>query len=305
MSPIDELTRKYPRLLRRGYLARSWLNPGWAPIVDRFLADIDELLDDEQARRLIIGKIGEKFGVLYMHADFYERDTDGRLDRLDADSTTARRIQHLLEDARAQSAHTCERCSAASSLQSLAGWATTLCASCRAEQHAELEREVQANAVAALALKHPRLFRLKTPALAGVFPGWRHVVERLFTDIDALLDDERAARFHVGQIGEKLGSLHVQAALRPPGPPDDDEEGPGLSEADAGLNRVIFKLIGQADLQSRSMCLHCGATSSLRDVNGYRTTICDDCLAKDGACETSDDFEDRQRKHLGGVEPPQ
>lgn len=77
---ISELARKYPRVLRRKYLFRTHLDFGWTLIVDRLLADLDELLDDEQARRLIISKIGEKFGALHVHADFYDRDEEGRLD---------------------------------------------------------------------------------------------------------------------------------------------------------------------------------------------------------------------------------
>ena len=136
---IPELALKYPRLFKRGDLSRSWLNPGWAPVVDRLLADLDQLLDDEQANRLVIRKIGEKFGVLHVHADFYERDEAGRLDQLDTDSATARVITKVLEEASAKSAQICERCGAASSLQRLPGWVTTLCTSCQAKRQGELK----------------------------------------------------------------------------------------------------------------------------------------------------------------------
>ncbi len=139
-ATISELARKYPRLLRRQYLFRTQLDHGWAPIVGDLLAKLDAMLDDEQARRLIISKIGEKFGMLYVHADFYERDETGRLDQLDADSSTVKRIKTMLEEASEKSIQICEHCGAESSLQRLAGWVTTLCTSCQAKRQWEPPR---------------------------------------------------------------------------------------------------------------------------------------------------------------------
>ena len=63
MDCIEELIRKYPRLLHRSRPTRSQLNPGWLTIADRLFQGIDQLLEDEPARGLLVGKIREKCGV--------------------------------------------------------------------------------------------------------------------------------------------------------------------------------------------------------------------------------------------------
>lgn len=64
--------------------------------------------------------------------------------------------------------------------------------------------------------QHPRLFRGEVPYVASwLAPGWAPLVEKLFDDIEGLLDDERAARFCVHQIKEKFGALRVYACIEP------------------------------------------------------------------------------------------
>lgn len=243
------------------------------------------MLDDEQARGLVVGKIREKFGVLRVQADLYTRDADGRL-QLDHPSDTHSRLQQeingLVDAASAQSALVCDRCGAPSSVRRIEGWVTTRCDSCLAERQAELERAAQREGISRLMLKHPRLFRSMPPAIvSSILPGWTVLVEDLFNEIDALLDNEQASRFEVGQIKEKFGTLRVHAAVRSPGQVDDDEEEhPELSDADASVNRAIFKLIEDAERRSASACSQCGCASNLRAVNDYMMTVCDACAAK-------------------------
>ena len=123
--------------------------------------------------------------------------------------------------------------------------------------------------------RHPRLFRGEFPAIASWVPeGWARLVEELFRKLEALLDDEQAARLEIRQIKEKFGSLRVYAQLHP---------GPGateLSEGDAPLHQHVIRLVHEAETCTLHVCDSCGAPSEIRSFAGWMTTRCDRCLAQ-------------------------
>ena len=123
--------------------------------------------------------------------------------------------------------------------------------------------------------RHPRLFRGEFPAIASWVPeGWAPLVEELFRKLEAMLDDEQAARFEIRQIKEKFGSLRVYAQLHP---------GPGateLSEGDAPLHQHVIRLVHEAEKCTLHVCDSCGAPSEIRSFAGWMTTRCDRCLAQ-------------------------
>lgn len=123
--------------------------------------------------------------------------------------------------------------------------------------------------------RHPRLFRGEFPAIASWVPeGWARLVEELFRKLEALLDDEQAARLEIRQIKEKFGSLRVYAQLHP---------GPGateLSEGDAPLHQHVIRLVHEAEKCTLHVCDSCGAPSEIRSFAGWMTTRCDRCLAQ-------------------------
>jgi hypothetical protein len=62
----------------------------------------------------------------------------------------------------------------------------------------------------ALIERFPRLFRGEQPLVWSDLPqGWAELTDRLFADIDRMLDDEAAQAFTVLQIKEKFGGLRV------------------------------------------------------------------------------------------------
>ena len=65
MKPLMD---KYPRLFQgEPSLLDLGLPLGWFAIMDEALAQIDALLDDEQASKFSVDQVKEKFGVLRVH----------------------------------------------------------------------------------------------------------------------------------------------------------------------------------------------------------------------------------------------
>ncbi len=280
---LAQIANRYPRLLRTTVPIRSSLQRGWVPIVDELLSSIDKLLDDDRAGRFYIFKIGEKFGRLRVDADLFHTSEDGRLQVLEplaeADAAIQKEILRLIEIASQRSATICEGCGLASSIRNVCGHVSTLCDSCRAKRLAEMEKVAQSDAIAKLALHHPRLFRGRVPIVESwLLPGWTHIVEALFDAIDKRLDDDQASRFEVHQVKEKFGGLRVYVELRATAGQDDDDDGeppPPLSQADEAVRRKIYELIGQAAQDAASICGICGKPSP--------KTPCDACRAQSQA----------------------
>jgi hypothetical protein len=124
-----------------------------------------------------------------------------------------------------------------------------------------------------LVAAYPRLFRRKPPRVWSDLPsGWLSIVDQMFRDIDAKLDDAEARQFKVEQIKEKFGCLRVYWKFRQRGywHPREDPPLPGLHPAYERLFLIIDDAIRRAD----QTCLRCGAPGSLLIVNGWYATLC-------------------------------
>jgi hypothetical protein len=129
--------------------------------------------------------------------------------------------------------------------------------------------------------RYPRLFRTTTtvPARSNLQRGWVPIVDELLSSIDKLLDDDRAGRFYIFKIGEKFGHLRVDADLF------QSKDGclqilEPLTAADAAIQTEIRRLIEVASQRSAMICEGCGVASSIRNVCGHVSTLCDTCRAR-------------------------
>ncbi|PQM53722.1 hypothetical protein C5U48_02615 [Mycolicibacter virginiensis] len=96
---------------------------GWQPIINRLVADLQEL---DPAIRIV--RVREKFGGLRVSAE-WPAGTD--LDRL----------RSLVDAARDESSRTCERCGIAGEQRRVGGyWIMTLCSSCNAYAEVAADR---------------------------------------------------------------------------------------------------------------------------------------------------------------------
>ena len=133
----------------------------------------------------------------------------------------------------------------------------------------------------------PRLFHDKPPEVASSVPrGWVPLVTRLLQDIDAMLDDEQAKRFHVLQVKEKFASLSVYWKLAGQTTTVIDVTSP------VGVERVRIKPRNTSELfeqvsarvrvaegDSRSICQRCGAEGTKAGGRGWLVTLCAPCRA--------------------------
>ena len=69
-----------------------------------------------------------------------------------------------------------------------------------------------AERIARIVAKYPRLFSSgRRPHRYNLPHGWAPIVDELVGSIDALLHDDRTARFFIFRIGEKAGRLRVDS----------------------------------------------------------------------------------------------
>ena len=149
MKPLMD---KYPRLFQgEPSLLGLGLPLGWFAIMDEALAQIDALLDDEQASKFSVDQVKEKFGVLRVHLGLqpvligreengwpiYEDDQPS--DELVSVMQAARKFTNAASQ---KSAYTCAACSAPGRLRSPATgdavWMLTLCDACNRIPRREL-----------------------------------------------------------------------------------------------------------------------------------------------------------------------
>ena len=139
----------------------------------------------------------------------------------------------------------------------------------------------------------PRLFKGQAPK-AGIWlpDGWVALVRKLLIDLEAMLDDEQASRFRIGQIKSKFGRLRCYWSL---------EEGarrhvlrphPGNSPASpsmrlrsqpvhpSALFQAIQARVDRAETDSGSTCEQCGAIDASTNDTGYLMTLCAACRAR-------------------------
>ncbi len=110
---VLSLIDKHPRLFSADSIFWSHVSDGWVGIFDRLLGDIDKLLTDEEAQKLEIKQIKEKFGLLRFYSS-YPDDGDTEVEDEACEPTRADVIRAtiliLVRAAEAESKVTCETC---------------------------------------------------------------------------------------------------------------------------------------------------------------------------------------------------
>ena len=110
----------------------------------------------------------------------------------------------------------------------------------------------------ALPERYPAWFALGT---LTVLPGWAALVDRLFDDLAATLDDDARARFQVAAVREREGRLSVETYTAVPA-------------ADA--------VIASAAEAAMRICQSCGAPGKHRRFAGWSATLCVACRKRLG-----------------------
>jgi hypothetical protein len=140
----------------------------------------------------------------------------------------------------------------------------------------------------ALAERFPRLFRGQQPRVGSDLPqGWTDIANRLFADLDAMMDNVEAKKFAVIQIKEKFAGLRVYwelgkektmvidtissgSAQRLDKPP---EKRPAL------FNRIKAR-VAQASQEAAQTCQRCGNGGASAGGSGWIVTLCQTCRAQ-------------------------
>ena len=140
--------------------------------------------------------------------------------------------------------------------------------------------------ISALVKKFPRLFHNKSPQVMSDLPcGWVDLVDRLFVDLDAMLDDRQAKRFKIIQIKEKFAGLRVywqlgsektvvldfissQSVQRLDTRP---------AEPTNAFDQITTR-VRQAGAEAAWTCQHCGRPGDrAQQAPGWMITLCDAC----------------------------
>ena len=137
----------------------------------------------------------------------------------------------------------------------------------------------------ALVARFPRLFKGRHPRVWSDLPqGWTGLANRLFADLDAMLDDDAAVRFEVIQIKEKFAALRVYWQLGKEQTLVMDLHGPGsVQRVDTGpaaptaLFDRIRARVKQADEQAAKTCQRCGNGGASASGSGWLVTLCASC----------------------------
>lgn len=137
----------------------------------------------------------------------------------------------------------------------------------------------------ALVARFPRLFKGRHPRVWSDLPqGWIELTDRLFADLDAMLDDDAARRFGVIQIKEKYAALRVYWQLGKEQTLVMDLHGPGsVQRVDTGpaaptaLFDRIKDRVKQAGEQADSTCQRCGNGGGAANASGWIVTLCASC----------------------------
>ena len=133
-----------------------------------------------------------------------------------------------------------------------------------------------------LVRSHPALF---FGALPQVFshlpPGWYGIVDRLCSSLVDELGAQAGEHIRIVQIKEKFGTLRFYYCFLA-----DEEEDASMDDVAqraraAGMKRPsdacrasVRALVDAALAESEFVCQRCGASGSLRNVEGYLSTLC-------------------------------
>jgi hypothetical protein len=142
--------------------------------------------------------------------------------------------------------------------------------------------------VDALITRFPRLFHGKQPRVWSDLPeGWVEVANKLFADVDAMLDDASAKRFEVIQIKEKFAGLRVYWRLGTQQTTVIDVLGPdAVWRIDKGPTKPtdlfdrIKERVTQAQEEAGTTCQRCGNSGASAGGQGWIVTLCETCRTK-------------------------
>jgi hypothetical protein len=91
-------------------------------------------------------------------------------------------------------------------------------------------------------------------------PGWHPILDRLFSDIQKIAQEDVLLKLEVQQVKEKFGGLRVYVR---------------------GGNGRIQDRIAQAEEEAAKTCEGCGGPSpGVNGRAGWLSNICDSCVAK-------------------------
>ena len=135
--------------------------------------------------------------------------------------------------------------------------------------------------MARLIAAHPLLFRGEAPAVPSFLPtGWYALVDKLCSDIETELGLLGCGQFEVRQVKEKFGTLSFYYRFQQ----ESDLHVEVVSAA--GVEQYVRRttvagadqlrvLIEQAEAVSASTCQRCGEAGSMRNLGGWRVTLCE------------------------------
>jgi hypothetical protein len=110
-----------------------------------------------------------------------------------------------------------------------------------------------------LAARYPDWFALGTIA---PLPGWSALVDGLFAELAATLDEPDRARLQIAAVRERDGRLQIETYVEVP---------------------AARKLIARAITASARICQHCGAPGRRKTFAGWSATLCAACRKRWGA----------------------
>jgi len=139
--------------------------------------------------------------------------------------------------------------------------------------------------ITSLVMRYPRLFGGEYPAVMSSVPkGWTALVDRLFDDLDVMLDDTQARAFTVIQIKEKYAELRVYWSLDAQQTLVVDLSDPQSSrrlDLVPGKTPPIYERISArialAEAESARTCQRCGSPGSNASEGGWLVTLCEPC----------------------------
>lgn len=140
----------------------------------------------------------------------------------------------------------------------------------------------------ALVARFPRLFHDRQPRVwSDLPPGWTHLADQLFADLDSMLDDDAAKLFEVVQIKEQFAGLRVYWELDKEQTTVIDFIGSGSvrrvdkdSEKSSALFDRIRARVKEAGEKAATTCQCCGNGGTSAGGRGWIMTLCEACRAK-------------------------
>ncbi|MDI4635941.1 hypothetical protein J7U46_23005 [Pelomonas sp. V22] len=278
ISALARLVERHPAVFR-GETPEGDLPPGWFDLANKLLVSIRLRLDQADIEKFCVVSIADDHGTLAVAFRF-----DGASDVFDE-------LLSMRSAAERRSNITCQQCGRPGTKKHSNGRFRTLCT----EHSTEIDMADSYNQIdpglQRLIDAHPLLFRGQAPAISSyVSAGWYSLLDKLCTDIEAVLGPQGCVDLEVRQIKEKLGSLRFyyrQGAstdlhfdlVSPTGRQHLVGRGSKATDDDLVVKRVR-ELVNAACATSETVCEECGAAAELRNTGGWYTTLCHQHLAE-------------------------